>query len=294
MQGSSFPKIIRRLREVAGELPDFRKGKNTRYTMADIALSAFSVFFTQCPSFLSFQKAMEEARGRNNARSLFEVEICHAITASNEEKHKSLRPLKAKLAQFQRRHKELGEELQRYLVLARQPGAGHFGQETLAAAEDLAKQKHELEREIEKVKIDIAHRERVVTDEQIISDALLAFEGRMSSEYLRSLPHQTAAESLPAPPLRGTKFIRPILTYDELVQEARSQDNCVATYAARIRKRTTFIYRVTHPERATLSIVRGPDGDWRIGELECRDNTKVSPTTRLAVESWLDQYALSD
>lgn len=74
MQGSSFPKIIRRFREVAGELPDFRKGKNTRYTMADIALSAFSVFFTQCPSFLSFQRAMEEARGRNNARSLFEVE----------------------------------------------------------------------------------------------------------------------------------------------------------------------------------------------------------------------------
>jgi len=106
--------------------------------------------------------------------------IRHAITASNEEKHKSLRPLKAKLAQFQRRHKELGEELKRYLVLARQPGAGHFGQETLAEAEELAKQKHELEREIEKVKIDIAHRERVVTDEQIISDALLAFEGRMS------------------------------------------------------------------------------------------------------------------
>lgn len=106
--------------------------------------------------------------------------IRHAITASNEEKHKSLRPLKAKLAQFQCRHKELGEELQRYLVLARQPGAGHFGQETLAAAEDLAKLKHELEREIEKVKIDIAHRERVVTDEQIISDALLAFAGRMS------------------------------------------------------------------------------------------------------------------
>lgn len=123
---------------------------------------------------------------------------------------------------------------------------------------------------------------------------LRSMHDEVSSEYLRSLPHQTAAESLPAPPLRGTKFIRPILTYDELVQEARSQDNCVATYAARIRKRTTFIYRVTHPERATLSIVRGHDGDWRIGELECRDNTKVSPTTRLAVESWLDQYALSE
>jgi hypothetical protein len=74
MQGNSFSKIIRRFREVAGGLPDCRKGKNTRYSMEDIALSAFSVFFTQCPSFLSFQRAMEEVRGRNNARSLFEVE----------------------------------------------------------------------------------------------------------------------------------------------------------------------------------------------------------------------------
>ena len=74
MQGSTFSRIIRRFGEVAGALPDARKGKNTRYTMADIALSAFSVFFTQSPSFLSFQKSMEEARGRNNARSLFAVE----------------------------------------------------------------------------------------------------------------------------------------------------------------------------------------------------------------------------
>jgi hypothetical protein len=49
MQGNVFKKIIRRFRDVAGALPDVRKGKNTRYTMADIALSAFSVFFTQCP-----------------------------------------------------------------------------------------------------------------------------------------------------------------------------------------------------------------------------------------------------
>lgn len=100
--------------------------------------------------------------------------------------------MKARLAQFQRRHKELGEELQRYLVLARQPEAGHFGKETLAAAEELARQKQELDREIEKVKIDIAHRERVVTDERIISDALLAFEGRISDlpfEDQRSLLH---------------------------------------------------------------------------------------------------------
>jgi hypothetical protein len=40
----------------------------------------------------------------------------------------------------------------------------------------LAKQKHELEREIEKVKIDIAYRERAVTDEHLVAKNLLDFE----------------------------------------------------------------------------------------------------------------------
>jgi hypothetical protein len=69
-----FDHFIKRLRTVAAALPDCRTGDNTFYSMADFALSAFSVFFTQCPSFLSFQQAMEQARGRNNARSLFQVE----------------------------------------------------------------------------------------------------------------------------------------------------------------------------------------------------------------------------
>jgi len=69
-----FDHIVERLRTVAAALPDRRTGENTRYSMADIALSAFAVFFTQCPSFLSFQRAMEQARSANNARSLFEIQ----------------------------------------------------------------------------------------------------------------------------------------------------------------------------------------------------------------------------
>jgi hypothetical protein len=61
-------------------------------------------------------------------------------------------------------------------MLARQPEAGHFGEETLAAAEDLSKQKHELERELEKVEIEIAFRERVVADETRIARVLRQFD----------------------------------------------------------------------------------------------------------------------
>lgn len=74
MNTRQFDHVIRRWRAVVAELPDPRTGKNCSYTMADIALSAFAVFFTQCPSFLSFQQNMEKAHGRNNARSLFSVE----------------------------------------------------------------------------------------------------------------------------------------------------------------------------------------------------------------------------
>ena len=74
MNAPRFDHLMERWRAVAAGLPDRRTGDNTRYAMADLALSAFAVFFTQCPSFLSFQQNMEKARGRNNARSLFQVQ----------------------------------------------------------------------------------------------------------------------------------------------------------------------------------------------------------------------------
>lgn len=74
MNERRFDRLVERWHAVAAGLPDRRAGGNTVYGMADIALSAFAVFFTQCPSFLSFQQNMQKAHGRNNARSLFGVE----------------------------------------------------------------------------------------------------------------------------------------------------------------------------------------------------------------------------
>lgn len=73
MNARRFEDLIQRWRTVASGLPDPRTGANTQFEMADIALSAFAVFFTQCPSFLSFQQNLEQAQKRNNARSLFQV-----------------------------------------------------------------------------------------------------------------------------------------------------------------------------------------------------------------------------
>ncbi|MEX2442502.1 MAG: hypothetical protein WD492_02770 [Alkalispirochaeta sp.] len=65
--------LISDLRDTVAALPDRCTGLNTRYTMTDIALSAFSVFFPQNPSFLEFQRTMGKNSGRQNAASLFGV-----------------------------------------------------------------------------------------------------------------------------------------------------------------------------------------------------------------------------
>lgn len=69
----SFDMMVRQLRNTVCSFPDKREGENTRYTIEDIALSAFSVFFTQSPSFLAFQKSMQKIKGMNNAESLFGI-----------------------------------------------------------------------------------------------------------------------------------------------------------------------------------------------------------------------------
>jgi hypothetical protein len=74
MKGARFNDLIGHLRQVFAGLPDRRKGQNLSYAMADFGLSAFSVFFTQSPSFLAHQRAMRQARGQNNAQSFFHLE----------------------------------------------------------------------------------------------------------------------------------------------------------------------------------------------------------------------------
>ena len=67
--------LIRALRETCACLSDMRKGKNARYSMADIGMSAFAIFFMQSPSFLAHQRRLEEGcgRGRSNCETLFEM-----------------------------------------------------------------------------------------------------------------------------------------------------------------------------------------------------------------------------
>jgi len=67
--------FVKKFKNSWEELTDVRKKSNRlTYTMSEIALSAFSVFFMQSPSFLSHQRDMEQKKRGNNARTLFKLE----------------------------------------------------------------------------------------------------------------------------------------------------------------------------------------------------------------------------
>src|ERR1035441_1273744 len=59
------------LRTVCAGFSDARRIADVDYSMADIGLSAFSLFFMQSESFLSHQRRLEQGHGTSNCHTLF-------------------------------------------------------------------------------------------------------------------------------------------------------------------------------------------------------------------------------
>ncbi len=62
--------LLAGLRKACAGFPDSRRGK-VRYPMTDIGMSAFSLFFMQSESFLSFQRQLEQGHSTSNCQTLF-------------------------------------------------------------------------------------------------------------------------------------------------------------------------------------------------------------------------------
>jgi hypothetical protein len=71
----TLARLISDLREVCAGLPDRRQDPQSgcAYTMADIGLSAFSLFFMGSPSFLAHQRILAEGHNRSNCETLFGI-----------------------------------------------------------------------------------------------------------------------------------------------------------------------------------------------------------------------------
>jgi len=79
----------------------------------------------------------------------------------------------------------------------------------------------------------------------------------------------------------------------QFCQEGIEQHNCAASYAHAIQERGCRSYRVLSPERATLSISKGPDGSWAIQQLDLFCNRPVGQETQQSIQKWLEQFSLS-
>ena len=115
--------------------------------------------------------------------------------------------------------------------------------------------------------------------------------GELSAEFCQLRRDDARATRFPRPPLPGTPEIVPLRTPVDLVEEGASQTNCVATYIPRVAAGEVYIYRVLRPERATLSLMPGPDGVWEIDQLLLASNRHVGVVTEQFVQAWLDRFS---
>jgi hypothetical protein len=81
---SVVEELIAELGTVCAGLPDQRIGprRDGDYTMADIGLAAFSLFFMERPSFLAHQRALARGQGRSNCQTLFGMSAIPPTTIS--------------------------------------------------------------------------------------------------------------------------------------------------------------------------------------------------------------------
>ena len=69
-QRLSFEVMLSYLHRVLEGVEDPRQRSNAqRYSLRDLVLGAFSVFYMQCPSFLEHQRQMQSRQGHNRTFS---------------------------------------------------------------------------------------------------------------------------------------------------------------------------------------------------------------------------------
>lgn len=79
----AYDTLIKVLASAFDEVKD-RRAANKRYSLRDILLAGFSVFYMQSPSFLSWQRDMEKRKGKSNLHTLLS---CDSIPSDEQIKN---------------------------------------------------------------------------------------------------------------------------------------------------------------------------------------------------------------
>jgi len=72
--GVVLQELLSFLTKAIEQAVDPRPGNNKHYSLYDIVMAAFAVFFSQSPSFLAHQRLMQQSRGMNNATTMFSID----------------------------------------------------------------------------------------------------------------------------------------------------------------------------------------------------------------------------
>jgi hypothetical protein len=110
----------------------------------------------------------------------------------------------------------------------------------------------------------------------------------------KRLVKQYGSVFFPQPVLPGNGSIVPIQTVDELFEEGQTMNNCVASYADKLKRGGCTMYRVLEPERCTLYVVRTNQRKVEIEEMRSFCNAEPSEETFRAVKDWIEFCELSE
>jgi hypothetical protein len=129
-------------------------------------------------------------------------------------------------------------------------------------------------------------------------DAPLRVPLRMPVELERLMTRYTEKElrllrkrPFPKPPYPGTETIVPLTSAEALELEGTLQEHCAKYYLLPVLAGLSYLYKVTAPQRATLSLEHSGKR-WRMSQLRAHRNAPVSPETLNAVRTWLHQVKL--
>ena len=91
----------------------------------------------------------------------------------------------------------------------------------------------------------------------------------------------------PKPPIAPITGIEPLTSWLELLEEGATMRHCVGSYDVPVARGQTFIYRMTSPERLTVSLERH-NNTWVVGEVRGSCNANPSPAALEQVRRWVN------
>ena len=127
---------------------------------------------------------------------------------------------------------------------------------------------------------------------QLHTQLLLELNDKFKSNRNHVLNHQRLVNKIfPTPPLTGNKNIVPITTVHQLRKEGQQQQHCVLSYDQDILQGNYYVYKILHPERATLGIEIEQDQGikYHLDQLKASQNQQVRKETQQAVQAWFNK-----